>query len=262
MSSLTFIDEMACIQRSAAQCHDQVIRRDLVLDIMQLQNGERVLEIGCGGGFYVYEVAKCVGSTGLVCAIDNSADQIATTKKHCNIMEWVNCQTGDTLSLPYDDATFDLAYGIQVFEYVEELDKALKELQRVLRPGGRCYILSTDWRTAVWHSQNPERMQQILSVWETHSKTYNLPAILGVKLHNEGLNPIRQTPMTFLNRSFNENTFSYWAAQVIRAFVKSKHNVRANEVDAWFNEFNLLEQQQAYFFCLTSVLTEAIKPLK
>ncbi len=60
MSSLTFVDDMACIQRSVAQCHDQVVRRGLVLDVMQLHSGEQVLEVGCGGGFYAYEVAKCV----------------------------------------------------------------------------------------------------------------------------------------------------------------------------------------------------------
>ena len=259
MSSLAFTDDMANIQRSVAQCHDQICRRGLVLDAMQLQTGEQVLEIGCGGGFYAHEAARCVGPTGRVCAIDHSADQIAIAKNHCNNMAWVDCRVGDATALPYETCTFDSVYGIQVFEYIDQLDIALHEVQRVLRIGGKCFILSTDWRTAVWHSSKPGRMQRILTAWESHSNTSDLPAIIGVKLKNIGLEPIRQTPMSFLNRSYHRNSFSYWAARVILPFVKNKQKISAEEVDAWFDEFDLLEQQHAYFFCLTSVLTEAIK---
>lgn len=259
MSSLTFTDDMANIQRSVAQCHDQVYRRGLVLDAMQLQTGDHVLEIGCGGGFYAYEAAQCVGPNGRLCAIDHSADQVATAQKHCNEMPWADCRVGDATALPYETHTFDSVYGIQVFEYIDQLETSLHEVQRVLQTGGKCFILSTDWRTAVWHSGNPERMQRILNAWQDHSCTPNLPSILGAKLINIGLQPIRQSPMSFLNRSYHRNSFSFWAARVIRAFVKSKPQISAEEIDAWFDEFDLLEQQHAYFFCLTSVLTEAIK---
>ena len=70
-------------------------------------------------------------------------------------MAWVDCRVGDAAALPYEKNTFDSIYGIQVFEYIDELDRALHEAQRVLRPGGKCIILSTDWRTAVWHSNQP-----------------------------------------------------------------------------------------------------------
>ena len=76
MSTLTCTDDMARIQRALAQCHDMVLRRSRVLEALQLRTGERVLEVGCGGGFYAYEAAQCVGPTGRVCAIDLRADQI------------------------------------------------------------------------------------------------------------------------------------------------------------------------------------------
>ena len=68
MSTLTFTDDMARIQRAVAQCHDLVLRRSRVVEALQLRTGERVLEVGCGGGFYAYEAAQCVGPTGRVCS--------------------------------------------------------------------------------------------------------------------------------------------------------------------------------------------------
>ena len=259
MSTLTFSDDMARIQRAVAQCHDQVLRRSQVLEALQLRSGERVLDVGCGGGFYASEVAQCVGPTGRVCAIDRSADQIAAAQRRCAEWAWVTCRVADAVALPYESGMFDVVYGVQVFEYIEQLDTALREVQRVLRLGGRCAILATDWRTAVWHSRDPARMQRVLTAWMTHTHTLDLPSILGVRLRQVGLEPLRQTPLSRLNRSYHGHSFSYWVARMIQAFVVGRQAVTAAEAEAWLQEFDTLEQEGAYFFCLTPVLTEAVK---
>ena len=259
MSTMTFSDDVARIQRALAQCHDLVVRRTRVLEALQLRRGVLVLDIGCGGGFYMSEVARCVGSTGQVCGIDVSADQIAAAQSHCADLTWVSCRVADALSLPYDDGAFDVVYGVQVFEYVTPLDAALYDVRRVLRPGGRCVILATDWSTAVWHSSHPDRMQRVLMAWAAHSPTPDLPSILGVQLRQAGLEPLRQTPMPILNRSAHEHSFSHWIAQMIHSFVVGRQAVTAAEAEAWFQEFDTLEHQAANFFCITPVLTEAVK---
>ena len=259
MSTLTFTDDMARIQRALAQCHDLVLRRSRVVEALQLRTGERVLDVGCGGGFYTAEVAQCVGSTGEVCAIDLSADQIAAAQRHCAEVAWVSCRVADAVALPYEDGVFDVIYGVQVFEYVTQLDTALRDVQRVLRPGGRCAILATDWNTAVWHSRHPYRMQRVLTAWAAHTHTPDLPSILGVRLRQAGLEPLRQTPLPLLNRSYHGHSFSYWIARLMQAFVVGRQAVTAAEAEAWLQEFEALEQQDAYFFCLTPILTEAVK---
>jgi len=259
MSTMTFSDDMAGIQRALAQCHDLVLRRSRVVDALQLRRGERVLEIGCGGGFYAADVARCVGATGQVCAVDLSGDQIAAAESYCADLAWVNCRVADARALPYEDGAFDVVYGVQVFEYVTPLESALREVQRVLRPGGRCVILATDWSTAVWHSRYPDRMQRVLTAWATHSPTPNLPSILSVHLRQAGLEPLRQTPMPVINRSAHEHSFSHWIARMIRAFVVGRQAVTAAEAEAWLQEFDTLEEQGANFFCITPILTEAVR---
>ena len=259
MSTLRFTNDMAHIQRAVAQCHDQVLRRSRVLEALQLRTGERVLDVGCGAGFYTAEVAQWVGPTGRVCAIDVSADQIAAAQSRCAAFPWVTCREANAVALPYEAGTFDVVYGAQVFEYVEPLDTALREVQRVLRPGGRCAILATDWQTAVWHSRHPARMQRILTAWAAHTHTPHLPSILGVQLRQAGLEPLRQTPVPMLNRSYHEQSFSYWVARMIQAYVVGRQAITAEEAEAWLQEFDALEQEGAYFFCSTPILTEGVK---
>lgn len=259
MSTLAFTEEMARLQRALAQCHDMVVRRSAVLEALRLHSGERVLEVGCGGGFYAYEAAQCVGRTGRVYGLDVSADQIAAAQARCAELDWVECRVGDAIKLPYGDAEFTALYGVQVFEYVVKLDDALRESCRVLRPGGRLVILATNWSSLVWHSEQPARMERVLSAWRGHAPYPDLPAILPARLRQSGMTPIRQTSAAIMNTSYHANSFSYYLARMIRPFVVGRQAVRQDDADAWLDEFEQLEQKGAYFFSSTPVITEAIK---
>ena len=89
MSAMQFSDDIGRIQRALARCHDMVVRRSTFIEALSLRTGERALEIGCGGGFYAYGAAKCVGSTGRVCAIEISEEQIKAAKEYCAEFDWV-----------------------------------------------------------------------------------------------------------------------------------------------------------------------------
>jgi arsenite methyltransferase len=259
MAKLAFDDEMGRIQRALSQCHDMVLRRSVVLQALNLRMGERVLEVGCGGGFYAWEAAQFVGSTGYVSAIDISTDQIAAARERCRELPWVECQVADITSLPHGNAEFDAVYGVQVLEYMADVGKALQEIRRVLRPGGRVINLATNWSSAVWHSRQPERMRRVLTAWAEHAPYLDLPAILAAELRKAGLQPLRQQPVPMLNMSYNENSFSYWVAKMIARFVTGRRAVAKEEADAWLTEFESLEREGEYFFCSTPVLTEAMR---
>ena len=53
------------------------------------------------------------------------------------------------MALPFPDASLDFVVAIQVYEYVPDIDRALAECVRILRPGGRLAIVDTDWDTFV-----------------------------------------------------------------------------------------------------------------
>jgi len=119
--------------------------------------------------------------------------------------------------------------------------------------------VATDWSSAVWHSENAPRMQRVLTAWAPHTPCRGLPGILAARLRTAGIQPLRQTAISILNTSYNPARFSYWVAQVIRPFVVSRQSVTEEEAAEWFQEFAKLEENGAYFFCITPVLTEAVK---
>ena len=64
MNALSFTGEMARLQQAIAESHDLVVRRGTVLEALNLRTSERVLEVGCGGGYLTYEAARFVGPRG------------------------------------------------------------------------------------------------------------------------------------------------------------------------------------------------------
>jgi ubiquinone/menaquinone biosynthesis C-methylase UbiE len=259
MNTLAFTGDIARLQQAIAESHDLVLRRSTVLETLNLRTGERVLELGCGGGYFAREAAQFVGAAGRVFAIDISPDQIAAARARCAEFAWVECREADIAAPPFGNAEFDVVFAVQALEYVPDLEGALGHIRRLLRPGGRLVIVATDWSSAVWHSENAQRMQRVLAAWAPHTPCQDLPSILGGRLRQAGLQLLRQTAIPILNTSYNLASFSYWVAQVIRPFVVSRQSVTEREATEWHDEFADLEERGAYFFCVTPVLTEAVK---
>jgi len=259
VSNIVFDDELGRIQREIAESHDLVVRRKIFMDALNLRTGERVLELGCGGGSYASETAQFVGPTGHVSAIDISADQIAAARERCGRFGWVKFQIGNVLDLPYQDGEFDAVYSVQVLEYVDDLGKAFREIHRVLRDGGRFVNISTNWSSCVWYSEDKERMRRVLDGWSAHETHRDLPTVIAGELRKPGLQLLRQRVVPILNTSFGENRFSYWLCKLIPGYVVGRGAVSQEEADAWAAEFVDLDRRGEYFFSLTPVLTEAIR---
>jgi arsenite methyltransferase len=241
---------------------DVAAQRRAVLDAIKLLPGEAVLDIGCGPGFMVEEILPLVGPAGKVSAIDVNEGAIELARGRCEAHSNVEFQSADAAALPYPDSSFDAIVSTQVYEYVRDLSAALRELYRVLRPGGRAVIMDTDWRTAVWHSSDCERMDRILKVWDEHLVDPILPRTLAKKLRDAGFVIRKQDVFVFLNSEFNSDTYSYGLAKMIGAFVPGRHGITKDEVIAWADDLQKLADSGDYFFSLNRYLFVGEKPAR
>jgi arsenite methyltransferase len=259
MAELNFDGEVAGVQRALAECNDMVIRRRSMLEVVNASAGERILEIGCGGGFYMRDIAPIVGPTGIVDGIDISDEQASSARALCARFDWVTCRTANALELPFDDNQFDAVFGVQVLEYVPDVDRALREIHRVLRAGGRAVILATIWASLFWHSLDPQRMKRVLAVWDRHAPHPNLPAGLATRLRKCGFRPVDQFASPILNDAYDESKYSYWLARMISSFVVEGGDVQREEARDWLQEFGQLDSRKEYFFSTMPIITAATK---
>ena len=109
---------------------------------LNLQPGERVLEIGYGTGNSVVNLAKLVGPEGEVCGLDVSPGMKSVAEKklaEAGLAGSVHLSVGDARSLPYDDGSLDAVFMSLTLELfpLDEIPNVLAEIRRVLRTGGR-----------------------------------------------------------------------------------------------------------------------------
>jgi ubiquinone/menaquinone biosynthesis C-methylase UbiE len=119
----------------------------LGLQMLAAQEGERILEIGFGTGNALLELARDVGSTGLICGIDISEGMLniaAEKLENAGLSERVKLDCGDGAALPYDASEFDavfLSFTLELFD-TPEITIVLRECHRVLKPKGRMVVVS------------------------------------------------------------------------------------------------------------------------
>lgn len=118
--------------------HPFVTRRRL-LEVLAPAPGERVLEVGPGTGYYSLDVAQRCGTLALVDVQRRMLDHTLRRARERGLAN-VEAEQADARELPYEDASFDAAFLVTVLGEVPDQRQALRELHRVLRPGGRLVV--------------------------------------------------------------------------------------------------------------------------
>ncbi len=104
-----------------------------------IRSGEAVLDMGCGAGFDAFVAAQLVGPSGRVAGIDLSPEMlaIADAGKPGTGFVQVEFRQAAVEAMPFPDESFDLALSNGVLNLIPDKPAALREIFRVLRPGGR-----------------------------------------------------------------------------------------------------------------------------
>lgn len=126
------------------------------IDSLKLSPGSSVLEVGCGVGF----MAVALAQRGFrVQALDSSGAMIEQAHRHAEeslTNDLLTLKVGDVYSLAFDDESFDLVIAIGVIPWLDRLDPAIREMDRVTKPGGYI-ILTTANRTGLMSILDPWR---------------------------------------------------------------------------------------------------------
>jgi ubiquinone/menaquinone biosynthesis C-methylase UbiE len=248
MSGLEFSSDAAEKLIATYQTLDMVRQRDATLQRLNLNPGERVIDIGCGPGFLAKQMAAAVGPTGRVVGIDISEDLISFAIRH-NISDGIEYRIGNANALPVDAAQFDVAVSTQVIEYVPDADAALREIARVLQPHGRAFIVDTDFDSWVWHSTDTERMDRIIKGWEMHCADPRFPRTLIPRLRAAGFKIVDVEAYPMVNTTFRPGDFSFGLSQLIRDFLVTRGFER-RLLDLWLADLFEVERRNSSFFSL------------
>src|SRR5262245_24148671 len=120
-----------------------------LLELADLQHGERVLDVACGTGIVARLAAGQVGTTGEVTGLDLNAGMLRVARSlpapPGASVTWVE---GSALAMPLPDASFDVVLCQQGFQFFPDRAASLQEVKRVLVTGGRALL-------SIWEGESP-----------------------------------------------------------------------------------------------------------
>jgi arsenite methyltransferase len=260
VTQLVFDESLAEQLEVLYRSRDVLRRRALIREALDAQPGERILDIGCGPGFYVAELLDEVGPEGSVVGVDGSAAMLAVAARRCERHANVAFQEADVLSLPVEDASFDRALCVQVLEYVQDVGPALAEMHRALRPGGRLVVWDVDWDTVSWRSSDPDRMARVLRDWDAHLAHPSLPSTLTAQLRAAGFDEVRMEGHTFAANEFSPDAYGGALVPVMERYVAGRNEIGKEELDAWAAEQRELDGRGEFYFVCVQFGFTATKP--
>jgi ubiquinone/menaquinone biosynthesis C-methylase UbiE len=135
-------------------------------DLMNAREGCRALEVGCGLGFDAIALARIVGGTGRVVAVDSSQTMLeAAWSRAKNLGLSIDFVQGDAGHLDLADESFDCARVDRTLQHILDPKKVLAEMARVTKSGGRIVAYEPDWGTFTIGSRDRQVTRKITDFW-------------------------------------------------------------------------------------------------
>jgi ubiquinone/menaquinone biosynthesis C-methylase UbiE len=119
-------------------------------ELMHIQPGGKVLDVGCGPGTDTVALAHLVGPTGQVVGIDFNPTFVAQADDRAvqaGVKLWVTHQQADATALPFESHRFDACRSERLLQHVHHPEQAVAEMVRITRPGGWIVVVDADWGT-------------------------------------------------------------------------------------------------------------------
>lgn len=178
--------------------HPEIRRvRHTAWEALRPEPGQRLLDAGCGPGDVARELAAAVAPDGEVVALDRSVKTLTAARTRGGGGQGVTYVAGDVGDLDLPDDGFDGVWCERVLQHVEDADRAIGELARVTRPGGRLCLLDTDWWSLAFDGVEATVAGSVLR----HTRGLlprqgDMGRTLRRRLVDHGLTQVQATPVT------------------------------------------------------------------
>lgn len=163
-------------------------RAKVVIKNLDLKNGDKILEVGCGRGFYAHIIGLFFPKTSYI-GIDINEEHLRSAKVFAQASN-VNFRKADATRLPFADKVFDKIICTEVLEHIKNDRLAISELYRVLKPHGTAVITVPNknypflWDPINWvlerffHTHIPSHVLWFAGIWAYHVRLYGEDELL------------------------------------------------------------------------------------
>jgi len=230
------------------------------LDMLAVTAGQRLLDVGCGMGDDVRALADLIGPSGLVVGVEPSEVLLSEARRRAADSPLpLGFAAGDARDLPFPAGSFDACRAERVFQHVPDPLRALREMIRVTRPGGRVLVLDTDWGTAAVNGAGRRLTRRILEGFGDHITQGWIGRQLPGLFHRAGLNDIVVAAETSWSRERSAATDG--PCPQLAAGAVDQGAVTAEEARHWLDQLAGAADAGTFLWATTGFAVAATTPV-
>jgi ubiquinone/menaquinone biosynthesis C-methylase UbiE len=179
--------------------------KSAILDLMRLQRGSIAADLGCGLGFDVRRLAALVGPEGRAIGVDASLALIASARAASEGLPAVEFIHADIQNLPFGNGYLNSCKVDRTLQHVEHPAAVVKEMFRIVSPGGAVVCAEPDWATFAIEDVNQPMVQQISTIWSGSFRNPRIGSQLRNYLHQAGFVDIENQDALLMAPSFESS---------------------------------------------------------
>jgi ubiquinone/menaquinone biosynthesis C-methylase UbiE len=237
-------------------------RARLIIENINPKDGEKILDLGCGTGYYLFLLSNLSLKLQLT-GLDN--DKRALEEAKASLSKSISYILSDSHKLPFKNNTFDKIIASEVLEHLRDDQKAIQEVYRILKPGG-VFVISTPsinypffWDPINWLTQRILRTHIksgfFSGIWYGHVRLYKKEE-LESKFIRAGFKILSSSELTYWCLPFNHYLVNLIArllydvkisSSVVESLSKFKHTKRPWFINLAFNFVNFIDKLNEIF---------------
>ncbi|MEM7032236.1 MAG: methyltransferase domain-containing protein [Chloroflexota bacterium] len=226
---------------------------------MQIEPGQRVLDVGCGTGDDVFNLAKIVGSDGEAVGIDNSETMILEAQKRAETTGLpATFKVCDIYQLDDADNVYDSCRSDRVFQHLAEPEKALAEMIRVCCSNGNIVIFDVDWQTLVVDSPDIALTRKVVNKISNERVNGWSGRGLFKLLRKAGLRNVTAVADSGVILSFAVADHGFGLTEIVKALSVSGE-VSDDQANAWLDHLKQVDQEGHFFCSITGYIVSGQK---
>lgn len=230
----------------------------LIRERLNLRPGNAVLDVGCGPGTSLLEMAETVGASGWLVGLDASEAMIAEARRRAAASGVpVHFEVGDAQALRFPDRTFDVCHTERVLMHVPDVGRVLAEMVRVTRLGGRVVAFDFDWDTLIVDSPHRETTRTIVRTFSDTVRHGWIGRQLPRRFKEHGLSDISVDAVpVFVPYAFAELLLGAHCSKL-----QAAGTLAPEQVQAWWDELRAADARGMFLLGFTAFVVVGTKPI-